>query len=555
MTPLRRSSLLLELDLTTAPVEVEPADLLGRLRSRHSPRLRTVLRALHEAGEDRRVVGLVVKVGGGRLPWATMQELRAGLQAFASSGKPTVAWAETLGDGNGTVDHVLATGCTEIWLQPTGELGLLGVAAETTFLRGALDKLGVEPLLAKRHEYKSAADRIMNTGFTPEHREAIDRVVESTWEVAVGAIATGRRLDAERVRELADTAPLSAAAALDAGLVDRLGYRDEVLADVRRRVGRANLLYADQWQPRPSTRSRVVSAAPALVRRHPGVVALVEGRGEIVGGRSRSTPRGPQLGSDTVAAGLRAARDDDSVRSVLFRVDSPGGSAIASDVIWREVCLTREAGKPVVVSMGALAGSGGYFVACPADVVVAQPTTITGSIGVLGGKVDASVLLERLGLTSGVVSRGGSARMYSLRSGFTEEQQVRLGEMLDRIYDDFVAKVAAGRSMSVPEVDAVARGRIWSGADAAANGLVDVLGGQRDAAALAREKGGLRADAAVRPAVQVAPLARLSRPRSSEDPRAVSLSAPSPWGDLADLASALGLSAGGPLLMPSLRLT
>jgi protease-4 len=547
MVPLRRPALLLELDLTSAPIEVEPDDLLGKLRSRHRPRLRGVLRALHEAGDDGHVRGVIVKLGGAALPWATMQELRAGLQAFGKSGKPAVAWAETFGEGgNGTADYVLATGCSEIWLQPSGELGLQGVAAETTFLRGALDKLGIEPQLDKRYEYKNAADRIMRTEFTPEHREAVDRVVETTWEVAVEAIAAGRSLDAATVRELSDRAPLAADDARDAGLIDRLGYRDEVYADVRGRLGDdVHLLFADQWAPRRK--------AATLIKRSRDSVALVEGHGEIVMGRSRTTPRGPLLGSGTVCAALRAARENEHVRGVLFRIDSPGGSAVASDTIWREVLLTRQAGKPVVVSMAALAGSGGYYIACPADVIVAQPTTITGSIGVVAGKVVISDLLDRLGLNTGAVERGGSARMYSLRRGFSDDEREKLGAMLDRVYREFVQKVADGRGMTYDEVHAVARGRIWSGTDAVTNGLVDTLGGLRDAADIVRERAGLRTDAPVRPAVHVTPLERLRRPRSSDDPRAAA-AAVSAWGDLAGIAAAVGLPTSGPLRMASISL-
>lgn len=543
-----RSALLLELDLTSAPVEVEPDDVVGKLRSRHRPRLRAVLRALHEAGADKRVRGVVVKVGGGSLPWATMQELRSGLMAFAASGKPTVAWAESLGEGNGTIDYTLASACTQVWLQPSGELALLGIAADTTFLRGALDKLGVEPQLAKRHEYKSAADRLTNTEFTPAHREAIERVVESTWDGAVADIAAGRGMPQGTVRAVADTSPMPADAALAAGLIDRLGYRDEVYASLRDELGDVTARFADQWTPRRS--------AAALVRRGRGVVALVDAHGEITAGRSRGGPRGPQLGSDTVSAAFRAARTDDKVRAVVFRVDSPGGSAVASDTIWREVVLTRDAGKPVVVSMGALAGSGGYYIACPADVIVAQPATITGSIGVLGGKVVVSDLLSRLGLTTGTVSRGAAAQMFSPRERFTDEGWARLGDLLDRVYADFVAKVASGRSMSPDAVDAVARGRIWTGADAATNGLVDTLGGLRDAAALARERSGLRSDAPLRAAVHLAPLARLQRPKSSEDPRAasVAVSGWDGWGELASVAAALRLPSAGPLRMATLRL-
>jgi protease-4 len=253
-----------------------------------------------------------------------------------------------------------------------------------------------------------------------------------------------------------------------------------------------------------------------------------------------------------VCAALRAARENEHVRAVLFRIDSPGGSAVASDTIWREVVLTREAGKPVVVSMGALAGSGGYFIACPADVIVAQPSTITGSIGVFGGKVVVSELMEKLGLGSGAVEHGGRARMYSVRRGFTDAERERLSAMLDRIYADFVQKVADGRGMSYDAVHAVAKGRVWSGTDAATNGLVDTLGGLRDAADIARERAGLAADAPVRPAVHVPPLARLRRPTSSDDPRAAATM--TAWGDLGALAAALGLPSAGPLTMPAIRL-
>jgi protease-4 len=545
MPALHRTHLLLELDLTSAPLEAEPDDLVAKLRTRHRPRLRAVMRTLHEAGGDARVRGLVVKVGGG-LPWAVAQELRAGLQAFAASGKPAVAWAETFGEsGNGSADYLLASGCSEIWLQPSGEVGLIGVAAETTFLRGMLDKIGIEPQLGQRYEYKSAADRIQRTEFTPAHREAMDRAVESVWDGAVEAIAAARGLSTDAVRAAADRAPLAADEAQRAGLVDRLGYRDEVYADVRSRVdGEVHLLFADQWKPR--------RPAASLVRRHKDVVALVDGIGQIAVGRSGGGPQGTRLGSATVSAALRAARDNEHVRAVLLRIDSPGGSAVASDTIWREVVLTRQAGKPVVVSMSNVAGSGGYYIACPADVIVAQPATITGSIGVLGGKAVVTGLLERLGLNTGAVERGEHARMFSPRRRFTDGEHERLDAMLDRVYADFVAKVSDGRRMSAEAVEGVARGRIWTGADAAGNGLVDVLGGLRDAADLARERGGLRSDAPLRPAVHVPPLARLKRPASSEDPRAGAST--SAWGELAGLAAALRLPAAGPLAMPALRL-
>ena len=539
--PGHRPSFLLEVDLTELPA-VTGDDPVARLRARGRPQLRPVLRALHEAAGDRRVVGLIGKIGG-RLPWAAMQELRLGVQAFAASGKPTVAWAEGLGEGSGDMTaYVLATAFDEIWLQPGGSVGLLGVAVETTFLRGALDRLGIEPQLDQRHEFKNAADRLMRTELTEAHRTALDRLAESLYCDAVEMIAAGRRIDAARVRELADTGPRTAAEAREAGLVDSLGYRDEVHAAVRRRVGPdAELLFADRWRPR--------SRPATLLHRRAGHVALVAVHGEIVSGRSRRGPMGRQAGSDSVGAALRAAAADDRVRAVVVHVDSPGGSAVASETIWREVCRLRDTGKPVVVSMGRVAASGGYYVACPADVVVALPATLTGSIGVFGGKVVVRELLDRLGLTTGTVSHGERALMYSARRGFSDAERERLGVSLDTIYDDFVTKVAQGRHRPVDEIERVARGRVWTGRDALAIGLVDELGGLRDAVRIARSRAGLRDDAPVRPALHVPLPARLGRPRNSEDPRAVSGSA---LATVDSLAAGLGLPASAVLRMPAI---
>jgi len=239
------------------------------------------------------------------------------------------------------------------------------------------------------------------------------------------------------------------------------------------------------------------------------------------------------------------------VRAVVLHVDSPGGSAVASDTIWREVCQVRDAGKPVIVSMGATAASGGYYIACPADVIVALPSTLTGSIGVFGGKMVVRGLLDRLGLTTGTVSQGARSLMFSPRQGFSEEERERLAATIDAIYDDFVAKVARGRRRPVAEIENVARGRVWTGSDALGIGLVDELGGLRDAVRIARARAGLPADAPVSHAVHVSPLDRLARVKNTEDPRAAA-SATLPG--LSDLAAALGLTGAAALRMPPITL-
>lgn len=561
----RRSSapLLLELDLSRPLVEHEPDDPIAKLRSRGKPRLRPTLKALQEAGDDPRVVGLVARVGDTTTSLAGAQELRDAVAVFASSGKPTVAWTDTFGESaNGTIPYLLATGFGEIWLQPSGELNLNGVAAEVTFLRGALDKLGVEPHIGQRYEYKNAADRIVATGFTDAHREALDRLAGSAWEQISDTIAKARGLSVDEVVALADRAPIFPDDARGAGLIDHVGYRDEVYTAARRAAGGdVRLLFADRWSARTSPVTRIVRQIRD--KDAPGV-AVVDGFGGIVTGRSRRSPlQGHLMGSDTVTAAIRAAVRDEKTRAIVFRIDSPGGSAVASDSIWREVVCAREAGKPVVATMGAVAGSGGYYVVCGADEIVAEPGTLTGSIGVLGGKAVVTGLTDKLGLHYDAVQRGAHARASSPHVPYDDSARERLEAMLDKVYDDFTGRVAEGRGMTRDAVHEVARGRVWTGADAAHKGLVDTLGGMRDAVRTARARAGLSPDAPVRPAVSVPMLARLKPPRSTDDPRAAAGVSASgaltlageatawldAWGPFADVAKALGLPSLGALTM------
>jgi protease IV len=550
--PGRRPQTLLELDLTEPLVAPEADDPIARLRARSRRLLRPTLRALHEAADDRHVVGLIAKVGG-MWPWATMQELRRGIQTFAASGKPTLAWVETFGElgSRGMAAYVLATAFGELWLQPGGEVGLLGVGIETTFVRGTLDRLGIEPQFEQRYEYKNAADVLMRKEFTAAHREALERLAESVFSDAVDTIAEARGLTHDQVRELINSGPRTASEAQAARLVDRLGYRDQAYDAMRARTGgKPELLFADRWRPRRKL-------APPPHRR--GHVAFVDVRGGIATGRTRRGPMGRQTGSDTVSAQLRAARDNDRARAVVMRVESPGGSAVASEVIWREVCRLREADKPVIVSMGDVAASGGYYIACPAEVIVALPATLTGSIGVLGGKLVVDSLLERLGVSTGTVQQGAHALMYSARRSFSEDERTRFGATVDAVYHDFVGKVAEGRQRPIADIEAIARGRVWTGRDALEAGLVDELGGLRDAVRIARERASLPEDAPVLGAIRIPPLARLSRPRNSEDPRtwvrtALPFAATGTMKDLTDIAAALGLPADATLRMPAIYL-
>ncbi|MCP2339911.1 signal peptide peptidase SppA [Actinomadura rupiterrae] len=544
----RTGPLVLELDLTDGLVETPPGDPLSAFLAMRRTHLRDVLDGLRRARSDARVKALVVKVTGG-VGLALVQEVRDAVLALREAGKYTVAWAETFGEGGrGTVPYYLASAFDRVYLQPIGEVGLTGVALEEPFFAGALEKAGVQPQFAKRYEYKTMANTFMEKGYTPEHEESSKRLVTSLGEQITQGIAEARKLSPERVRELVDKAPLLADEALEAGLVDRLGYRDEVYAHLREKAGK-------DFQLRFVTR---YNRTHGLAKRIPqpgkqDVVALINGHGQIRLGRSgRGGPLPGQsvaMGSDTVGAAFRSAVKDDRVKAIVFRVNSPGGSAVASDAIWREVVLARKAGKHVVVSMGDVAASGGYYVAMAADTIVAQPGTITGSIGVVVGKAVVNGLLDRLGVGFGAVGDGAHARIFSATKEFSDSEWERINASLDKIYADFTGKAAEGRGMTRERMHELARGRVWTGADAQANGLVDELGGLDRAIDLARKKAGLAADAPVRTFPHTSPLERLRPPESSEDRTAASARFDG-WGSLSGAAARLGLPPAGPLTLP-----
>ncbi|HEX6567621.1 MAG TPA: signal peptide peptidase SppA [Acidimicrobiales bacterium] len=548
----RTGDLILELDLTEPLVEGRPHDPVRAFLTRHLTPLRLVVEGLHRAGRDPRVRALVVKVGGGRsvLALSRAQELRDAVRQFRDRGKLAVAWAETFGElGRGSVPYYVATGFDQIWLQPSGDVCLTGVAVQVPFLRDALDRAGITPQIAQRHEYKNAANVFIEREFTAAHRDATERLVASIMDQLVAGVAEGRGLAAGDVRALIDRAPLFANEAVEAGLVDRLGYRDEVYGAVRQQVGaEAVLQYVGRY-----ARSTAPRGPRRLTQPHPHL-ALVHVTGPIHLGRSGRRPLGgASAGSATVCAALRAATEARDVAAIVLRVDSPGGSYVASDAIWRQVALARRAGKPVVVSMGDVAASGGYFVSMGADAIVAEPATITGSIGVLAGKGVVEALARRLGIGHEAVSGARHGLMFSPLQAFSPEEWQRLDAWLDRIYDDFTAKVADGRHLGPDHVAEIARGRVWTGADARERGLVDELGGLATALDVARQRAGL--PATPRPDLRAYPrvplVARLRAARSSDDPAAAGADIRSDaWGSFADLAVRLGLPAHGPLTLP-----
>jgi protease IV len=573
----RTGPLILELDLTDGIAEGPPSDPVSALLTMRRTRLQDLLDGLRRAAADDRVRVLVVKVGGSRIGLAKAQELRAAVSDFRRSGKLAVAWSESFGDFvHGNVPYYLATGFDKIYLQPSGTVGLTGVAIEQVFLHGALEKLGVAIESARRHEYKSAPDQLTESGFTGPAREAAARLAQSVTEQLAGVIAAGRGLSVEQATSLLGRGPFLGPQALAEGLVDGLMYRDEVYDQARKEAGPdATLLYLQRYQRSQSLSdlprrlgSSIQGIAPG---QHERYVATIYAQGAIRHGRSGRGGPGGGMGSDTVAAALRAAGSDEGARAVVLRVNSPGGSYTASDVIWREVVKLRAAGKPVVVSMGDVAASGGYFISAPADVIVVQPGTITGSIGVFMGKPVLRELFGRAGVTTDSITDAAgaaSATMFSSSRPFSDAEWARINEWLDAVYADFTEKVASGRRMSAEQVHELARGRVWTGADAIANGLADEAGGLGEATAIARKRAGLPEDAPVRVYPRLGALDQL-RPAESSEARpaaraqlgigagalgagALAALFADGWGPAWRFAAAAGLPPYGPLTLPGI---
>jgi protease-4 len=504
---------ILELDLENPVAEVAPSgpEALLAMGGGRTQSLREVVETIRRAASDDRVAALYVRSGRALSGLGQVQELRDAVLDFRAAGKRAVVFSETFGEsstGNGS--YYLATAFDEIALQPSGELNLTGLMASVTFLRSTFEKLGLVPRFDHRREYKTAMNRLTETDFTPAHRESLEHVIRIQFDQMVRGIAQGRNLPEPDVRALADRGPFQATAAHEAGLVDRLAYRDQVIAALKAHAGDgAQMLYLSHY----AKRSR-----PARARGVP--VAVIYGvggirRGKTGGGLDPFRGWQPFAGSDTVGAAFRSAVDDKRVKAILFRVDSPGGSYVASDAIWRETVRAREAGKPVIVSMGNLAGSGGYFVAMAADKIVAQPGTITGSIGVFGGKVVTAGLRERLGLSTKELHTSDNATMFSDALDYSPPQWEKMEEGLDHVYADFTAKVASGRGLAPETVQDVAKGRIWTGEDAKRLGLVDELGGYQTALDLVRAALGQPEDAPLRVKLYPRPQSRLARLRPS----------------------------------------
>jgi protease-4 len=465
--------------------------------------------ALEIIGGDSRVHGVVLRFHTSPARLSTLYSLRRMLLGLRVRGKRLIAWLPTASTG----EYYLASACDEIVLPPCGRLLTLGLRAETMFLKDTLALAGVTADFESIAEYKVAPDLFRRSAMTEAHREMLNAILDSHFDEIVTAIAKGRGLDVARVRALIDDMPLTPAEAVEAGLADAVMYEDELAQTsfVRRTsFVRPHLSAADHaegaqedggagatlltWQQASRWLRKPVQWT---TRQRIGVVSL---EGMIVPGQSRRVPAPvplpvveAQAGADTIVQALRRAETDSHIAALIFHVDTPGGSALASDLIWRAVRRLRER-KPVVVLMGTQAASGGYYVSAPANRIVARPTTLTGSIGIWGGKLVLAGLYEKLGVGREAVQRGALAGLYSEVAPFSDKERARVRRDMGEGYARFKARVAEGRGMTEEQVEEIARGRVWTGAQAREIGLVDELGDFETALAIAKELAGLKAE-------------------------------------------------------------
>jgi protease-4 len=468
--------MVLALDLNEAMAEGDADGPLGKFGLHRGYALRDVIEALDRAARDPQVTAVVARLDQPHLGMAQIQELRDAILAFRKSNKRAVVYSTGLGQaGSGTGAYYLATSFGEIWLQPSGDVALTGFMAESPFLKGTLDLLDIKPEFGARYEYKSAIETFTQTKFTRESRDSLQLLIDRWSQQVIDGIAETRAVKPEQAKALIDQSPLLAAESLQAHLVDRLAYWDELEKTLN--AGGAKLVDLNEYA------ARLVPEATAVS------VALIYGVGPVQQGDGDHSPfsRNGIMSSERITKAFRDAVKDPTVKAILFRIDSPGGSYTASDSIWREVGNARAAGKPVVVSMGDVAASGGYFAAMAADRIVAEPGTITGSIGVFSGKLVLADFWKKLGVSWDEVHSGRNATMWSANSAFSPAAWERMNVMLDHIYGDFTTKAESARRIKPDDMDKLARGRIWPGSEAKRLGLIDETGGYEEAFVLLRQ--------------------------------------------------------------------
>ena len=464
--------------------ETEPGGVIGQFFE-GQPTVRSLVDALRKAKVDDRVSSVVIRPTGTAALWGKVEEVRDAILDFKTSRKPIIAYMEF----GGEQEYFLATACDKVFLMPASSLDLTGLASYELFLRGMLDKVGAYPDALHVGDYKTASNVYTEHTYTPAHREMAASLNTDLYEQLVRGVADGRHKSEAEVRTLIDHGPFLPEDAVRAGLVDDVAYEDELDDKVQLTTsGEVHFLEQSEY--------RSISTTSVGLDRGQRI-AVIYAVGLISSGQSSyDAPQGQVAGSDTLIEYLRKARADRTIKAIVLRIDSPGGSAIASDVIWREVMLTRNV-KPVIASMSDVAASGGYYIAMSANTIVAQPATLTGSIGVVMVKFAIDGTLKKLGLNMEHVQQGRYADLYSPVRPFTPEEKAKVEEQMQATYDGFVEKAAAGRNTTPEKIDAIGQGRVWTGRQAKALGLVDELGGLERAVAIAKERAKIPQDAGV----------------------------------------------------------
>ena len=451
------------------------------LFSSRGPTLHGILTDLHELADDPTVEGVLIQEEGFAAGMAQREEIRQAIIDLRAAGKRTLYYGKFLDNGS----YYLATACDHIWTMPSGEVNLTGLGSTSLFLRGMLDKLGISPDLEHIGDYKSASDMFTRSDMTPAQREATQAILDDSWSIWLNALAQGRKVTADSMTRIVNGGPWECSEALAAGLVDSLVFPDEVekaldkTFDGPQLAGERYLRTPwrdDRWTPKPK-------------------IAIVMAEGMIEDGTSGSGLLGKVMGGKTISKAIRRAADNPMIRGIVLRINSGGGSGTASDEIWQAVNYARhEKNKPVVVSMGNVAGSGGYYIACNADSIFADATTITGSIGVISGKFAIRGLLDKIGVNAVQLKKSDHAGFGSMIDTFSVGERQRLKKQLDIFYKDFVQKVADGRHKDWDSIHKLAQGRIWSGTRGAQNGLVDRVAGMMEAITVCKKMSGLAAD-------------------------------------------------------------
>jgi len=472
----------LELDLRQSMEDKSSASLLDLGEAKLS--IMDVVMGLDRAARDARVKGVFLRVGTADLSVPKAEELRDTLKHFKESGKFVIAHSQSF-YSSGLGDYTVAAAADQIWMQPVSTFFSAGTSTTTLFFKGIFDKVNAAPQFVQRYEYKNAANVFTQTDFTPAHREATLRVLQSWYDSATAEASADRKLDRTVLTATLDAAPATVEAVKDKGLITNIGYDEEARDAAKSRAGSgAKITRFDRYVQ--ATRSRGAGfGAPTI--------ALVHAAGDIVEGEDDSPLQqgAASVAGDTFAQAVRDAAEDKNVKAILLRVDSPGGSAIASDQILAALKKARATGKPIVVSMGAVAASGGYYISMAADRIIAEPGTLTGSIGVLWGKIAVGKSAEMVGLEARELGVGKNALFLSGIAPWNDEQLAQVNMQADIVYADFTKKVAEGRKLPLERVEQIARGRVWTGADAKERGLVDDLGGFWTAVAEAKTLSGI----------------------------------------------------------------